>query len=73
MSAVSHQILTTSEAGEQLRVHRKQIIVMCERGVLVGAWPTLGGHWRIPLAAVDAYKAGTRPIRRLRPTLRPTG
>lgn len=29
--------MTTSEAGEQLRVHRKQIIVMCERGALTGA------------------------------------
>jgi excisionase family DNA binding protein len=68
MSAVSRQILTSSEAGMLLGVRRALVVVMCERGVLVGAFSTLGGHWRIPIAAVDAYKARTRPFRRFRPT-----
>lgn len=66
MSASCKQILTTTEAGERLGVRRAQVVNMCERGALVGAFVTLGGHWRIPEAAVETYKSRTRPVRRLR-------
>jgi len=68
MSATSDQLLTTTEAGVQLGVTRGAVASMCEAGTLVGAFPTKGGHWRIPRAAVEHYKASTRPVRRLRPT-----
>lgn len=65
---MTSKLLTTTEAGAQLGMTRGAVARMCEDGKLAGAFLTGGGHWRIPRDAVDAYKASTRPLRRLRAT-----
>jgi len=58
-------IMTAVQAGEELGFNRKTVGRLCESGQLVGAYRTgVGGHWRIPLSAIDAFRAATRPIRR---------
>jgi excisionase family DNA binding protein len=56
-------ILTSPEAAVALRFDRKTVCRLCEEGRLVGAYRTrLGGHWRIPMSALDAFRAATRPF-----------
>lgn len=57
------QILTAVEAALRLGYGRMTVLRLCERGRLVGAYRAgIGCHWRIPLASVEAYRAGSRPF-----------
>ena len=49
------EILTTREAADFLGVSVSQVQLLVETGELE-AWKTSGGHRRIPLAAIMAYK-----------------
>lgn len=60
----STEVCTTQEAAKLLGISVTSVQQLVEAGVLE-AWKTKGGHRRIPLAAVHAYKAlpGTaRPV-----------
>lgn len=64
---MSGQILTAVEAGLRLGYGRQTVGRLCENGRLAGAYRAgRGAHWRIPLAAVEAYRAGGRPFFRSR-------
>ncbi len=59
--------VTTSKAGEMLSRTDRAVRALCESGRFPGAFrPFVGGHWRIPLADVEAMiEAGkARVIRR---------
>jgi excisionase family DNA binding protein len=61
------QILTAVEAAQRLGYGRMTVGRLCENGRLVGAYRAgSGSHWRIPLAAVEAYRAGVRGFIRRR-------
>lgn len=60
-------ILTAVEAAQRLGYGRMTVGRLCETGRLVGAYRAgNGSHWRIPLAAVEAYRASTRAFIRRR-------
>jgi excisionase family DNA binding protein len=50
------EVCTTQEAADILGISVSSVQQLVEAGV-IEAWKTKGGHRRIPLAAVEAYKA----------------
>jgi excisionase family DNA binding protein len=67
MSEESRELLTTVEAASRLGFSRATVVRLCEDGRLIGAYKTRpGGHWRVPLAAVEQLKAANRPAKSLR-------
>jgi excisionase family DNA binding protein len=50
------EVCTTQEAAQILGISVTSVQQLVESGV-IEAWKTKGGHRRIPLAAVEAYKA----------------
>lgn len=66
-SMQSAEVCTTQRAAEILGISVTSVQQLVEAGV-IEAWKTKGGHRRIPLAAVQAYKGGatgqeTRAVR----------
>ena len=53
----SAEVCTTQRAAEILGISVTSVQQLVEAGV-IEAWKTKGGHRRIPLAAVQAYKGG---------------
>ena len=56
-SMQSAEVCTTQRAAEILGISVTSVQQLVEAGV-IEAWKTKGGHRRIPLAAVQAYKGG---------------
>ncbi|MBY0237835.1 MAG: response regulator [Burkholderiaceae bacterium] len=56
LETLSDEVCTTQKAAEMLRISVTSVQQLVEKGV-IDAWKTKGGHRRIPLAAVLAYKA----------------
>jgi excisionase family DNA binding protein len=60
-------VCTTQKAAEILGISVTSVQQLVEAGV-IEAWKTKGGHRRIPLAAVEAYKGGPgQDLRAARP------
>lgn len=55
-TASAAEVCTTQEAADILGISVSSVQQLVEAGV-IEAWKTKGGHRRIPLAAVQAYKA----------------
>jgi len=53
---ISSEVCTTQEAAHILGISVSSVQQLVEAGI-IEAWKTKGGHRRIPLAAVHAYKA----------------
>lgn len=58
--ATAEDVCTTQRAAEILGISVSSVQQLVEAGV-IEAWKTKGGHRRIPLAAVHAYRAGPAP------------
>jgi excisionase family DNA binding protein len=56
MTMTTTEVCTTQEAAQILGISVTSVQQLVESGV-IEAWKTKGGHRRIPLAAVEAYKA----------------
>src|SRR5450830_1006605 len=56
MTMTATEVCTTQEAAQILGISVTSVQQLVESGV-IEAWKTKGGHRRIPLAAVEAYKA----------------
>jgi excisionase family DNA binding protein len=56
MAMAADEVCTTQKAAELLGISVSSVQQLVEAGV-IEAWKTKGGHRRIPLAAVHAYKA----------------
>lgn len=54
----NEEVCTTPEAARLLGISPSTVQQLVEAGI-IKAWKTRGGHRRIPLSAVYAYKAGT--------------
>ncbi|UGQ47219.1 response regulator [Massilia endophytica] len=54
----SDEVCTTQKAAEMLGISVTSVQQLVEAGV-IEAWKTKGGHRRIPLAAIHAYKASS--------------
>lgn len=66
IEAWSDEVCTTQRAAEMLNISVTSVQQLVERGA-IEAWKTKGGHRRIPLAAVQAYKASQMPAESVPP------
>lgn len=57
----SKEVCTTQKAAEILGISVTSVQQLVEAG-MIEAWKTQGGHRRIPLAAVHAYKTAPTPV-----------
>lgn len=60
------EFVTTARAAAMLGVSRKSVFMWAKAGKFPGAFRTPGGErrggdWRIPLASIEAFKAGEQP------------
>lgn len=67
----SAEVCTTQRAAEILGISVTSVQQLVEAGV-IEAWKTKGGHRRIPLAAVQAYKGGAAGQETRAARVRPT-
>lgn len=65
-SIPANEVCTTQEAARILGISVTSVQQLVEAGV-IEAWKTKGGHRRIPLAAVQAYKAAPGTARETGP------
>lgn len=63
-------VCTTQQAAEILGISVTSVQQLVEAGI-IEAWKTRGGHRRIPLAAVHAYRSGYTPHSQDTPAPRP--
>jgi excisionase family DNA binding protein len=56
LEMLADEVCTTQQAAEMLKISVTSVQQLVEKGV-IDAWKTKGGHRRIPVAAVLAYKA----------------
>lgn len=56
LETLTEEVCTTQKAAEMLQISVTSVQQLVEKGV-IDAWKTKGGHRRIPVAAVLAYKA----------------
>lgn len=69
-TTIAHEIITTTEAADELGVSLSLVHRLLNRGLFAGA-RRMGRDWAIPRSSLDAVKA--RPTKRGRPRRAPDG
>lgn len=65
MPTAPREVWTPAAVAQHLKLTKPTIHRMCESGELAGAFRRgPGGHWRIPVEAIEQFLAATRPLRR---------